>query len=206
MKRRSGGVGDDALAARIVSAPRVIEPQVAQARIADWLAGIEPATAEALKTLLQDFPTVATILQSLSESSPFLWELARRESERLVDLLRDDPDRHLTTLLADTGRAVAQCEDEAQALRLLRRMKAEAALLIALADIGGVWPVMRAAHALTDLADTAVNAAVRFAFNEAARAGRIVVNDPAEPERGSGYIVLAMGKMGAVELNYSSDI
>ena len=38
--------------------------------------------------------------------------------------------------------------------RLLRRMKAEAALLIALADIGGVWPVMRAARALTDLADT----------------------------------------------------
>ncbi len=28
-------------------------------------------------------------------------------------------------------------------MRLLRRMKAEAALLIALADIGGVWPVMR---------------------------------------------------------------
>ena len=30
--------------------------------------------------------------------------------------------------------------------------------------------------------------------------------DPAQPEIGSGYIVLAMGKMGAFELNYSSDI
>src|SRR4029079_9083759 len=30
--------------------------------------------------------------------------------------------------------------------------------------------------------------------------------NPAKPEEGSGHIVLAMGKMGAFELNYSSDI
>ena len=43
-------------------------------------------------------------------------------------------------------------------MRLLRRMKAEGALLIALADIGGVWPVMRVTAALTALADAAVAA------------------------------------------------
>ena len=52
--------------------------------------------------------------------------------------------------------AAAVSKDEAEAMRELRRMKAEAALLIALADIGGVWPVMRTAHALTELADAAV--------------------------------------------------
>ena len=36
--------------------------------------------------------------------------------------------------------------------------------------------------------------------------GRLKPADPAQPEQGSGYIVLAMGKMGAFELNYSSDI
>ena len=91
-------------------------------------------------------------------------------------------------------------------MHLLRRMKAEAALLIALADIGGVWPVMRAARALTDLADTAVDAAARFVLAEAARAGRLTPKDKTQPQIGSGYIVLAMGKMGAFELNYSSDI
>ncbi|MEJ2435847.1 MAG: bifunctional [glutamine synthetase] adenylyltransferase/[glutamine synthetase]-adenylyl-L-tyrosine phosphorylase, partial [Pseudolabrys sp.] len=85
-------------------------------------------------------------------------------------------------------------------------MKAEAALLIAVADIGGAWPVMRAARALTDLADTAVAAAVRFALAEAARAGRLTPKDKANPHIDSGYIVVAMGKMGAFELNYSSDI
>ena len=36
--------------------------------------------------------------------------------------------------------------------------------------------------------------------------GRLTPNDKAQPQTGSGYIVLAMGKMGAFELNYSSDI
>ena len=86
-------------------------------------------------------------------------------------------------------------------------MKAEAALLIALADIGGVWPVMRATRALTDLADTAVDAAgaLRAGGGRARRAAS-TPKDKAQPQDGSGYIVLAMGKMGAFELNYSSDI
>ena len=91
-------------------------------------------------------------------------------------------------------------------MRLLRRMKAEAALLIALADIGGVWPVMRVTAALTALADAAVGAAVRHLLADAARRRRLAPQDSARPELGSGYIVLAMGKMGAHELNYSSDI
>ena len=42
--------------------------------------------------------------------------------------------------------------------------------------------------------------------HEAARAGRLIPKDNSNPQLGSGYIVLAMGKMGAFELNYSSDI
>jgi glutamate-ammonia-ligase adenylyltransferase len=91
-------------------------------------------------------------------------------------------------------------------MRLLRRMKAEASLLVALADIGGIWPVMKITEALTRLADTAVAGAVRHLLSDAARRGRYRPRDPARPEVGSGYIVLAMGKMGAGELNFSSDI
>ena len=85
-------------------------------------------------------------------------------------------------------------------------MKAEAALLIALADIGGLWEVMRVTRALTEVADTAVGAAVHHLLAGAARSGHLAPPDPDRPEVGSGYIVLAMGKMGAGELNYSSDI
>jgi glutamate-ammonia-ligase adenylyltransferase len=85
-------------------------------------------------------------------------------------------------------------------------MKSEAALLIALADIGGVWPVMRTTRALTELADTAVQSALGFLLRDAMRRGKLKPPNPKAPEEGSGHIVLAMGKMGAYELNYSSDI
>ena len=194
------------LAERIVTAPHLAEPKLARARVAEWLAGLAQAQARPLKTLLAAHPVVTTLLESLAESSPYLWELASREPARLLLLLGSDPEQHLAALLAGNARAVAATEDEADAMRRLRRMKAEAALLIALADIGGVWPVMRAARALTDLADTAVGAAARFVLADAARAGRLSPKDKTQPQAGSGYIVLAMGKMGAFELNYSSDI
>ena len=91
-------------------------------------------------------------------------------------------------------------------MRALRRGKAEAALLIALADIGGVWPVERVTRALTDFADAAVGAAVRFLLRGAAAQGSSSSATRRRPKQGSGYVVLAMGKMGAHELNYSSDI
>ncbi len=194
------------LAERIVTAPILIEPKAARARLSEWLAGLPATQVKPLKALFDAHPTVSTLLQSLAENSPYLWELVASDPGRLLRLLCADPDRHLTELLAANGRAAAASTDEAEAMRLLRQMKAEAALVIALADIGGVWPVMRAARALTDLADSAVDAAAGFALAEAARAGRLTPKDKARPQQDSGYVVLAMGKMGAYELNYSSDI
>jgi glutamate-ammonia-ligase adenylyltransferase len=85
-------------------------------------------------------------------------------------------------------------------------MKAEAALLIALADIGGVWPVARVTRALTDVAEVALAASVRHLLRDAALRHKLNLRDSSRPEAGSGYIVLAMGKMGGHELNFSSDI
>jgi [glutamine synthetase] adenylyltransferase / [glutamine synthetase]-adenylyl-L-tyrosine phosphorylase len=194
------------LAERIARAPYLTDAKVARARVAEWRKGLAPDAGGTLKDLVAAHPTINTLLESLSESSPYLWELASREPDRLLRLFGAEPDQHLAALLADNGRAIAAAGDESEAMRLLRRMKAEAALLIALADIGGVWPVMRTAHALTDLADTAVDAALRFLLGEAARSGRLKPKDMTQPQAGSGFIVVAMGKMGAFELNYSSDI
>ena len=194
------------LAGRIVVAPHLAEPARAEARVAEWLAALPREEGTRLAALLGDHPLLARLLASLAESSPHLWDLASSEPARLLEVLTCDPDRHLSALLATQGQAAGAAADEAQAMRILRRMKAEASLLVALADIGGVWPIMQAARALTALADTAVAAATRFVLTQAARAGQLRVADPAQPERRSGYIVLAMGKMGAFELNYSSDI
>src|SRR3981189_2578962 len=85
-------------------------------------------------------------------------------------------------------------------------MKSEAALLIALCDVGGVWPVMRVTAALTDLAVASVQSALRYLLRQEAARGRMTATNLDRPEDDSGLVVLAMGKMGAGELNYSSDI
>lgn len=194
------------LAARIVTAPILVDTKAAGSRLAEWLAGSPADEKDRLRALFTAHPVLNMLVQGLAEHSPYLWDLVIGDPQRLLRLLDADPDTHFTQLLAEHGRAIAATVDEDEAMRLLRRMKAEAALLIALADIGGVWPVMRAARALTELADTAVDSAVRFILADAARARLLKPKNKAEPQVGSGYIALAMGKMGAFELNYSSDI
>jgi glutamate-ammonia-ligase adenylyltransferase len=195
------------LAAAISQAPRLTDRKAAQARLSEWLAEIgKGAVGKALKQLIGDSAKVEALLLGLADGSPYLWELATAEPDRLLEVLKADPDERLSALLAKSAKAAATARDEAAAMRLLRRMKAEAALLIALADIGGAWPAMRAARALTEVADTAVGAAVRYLLRDAALRGKLKPADKTAPEQGSGYIVLAMGKMGAFELNYSSDI
>jgi len=65
----------------------------------------------------------------------FLGERGQAKS-RLIRLLECEPERHLAGLIEKTCREVSAAAGEADVMHLLRRMKSEAALLIALADIG----------------------------------------------------------------------
>ena len=60
--------------------------------------------------------------------------------------------------------------------------------------------------ALSDFAEGALDAALGFLLVEAAGRGILTVADAGEPVRDCGLIILGMGKLGARELNYSSDI
>jgi [glutamine synthetase] adenylyltransferase / [glutamine synthetase]-adenylyl-L-tyrosine phosphorylase len=194
------------LAQRVTAAPRLTAARAAQARVENWLA--ETAGTPAGKTLtrlITVHPVLDGLMMGLAEASPYLWELARVEPERLAGLLESEPERRFDDILADAARAIAATHEQGQVMRLLRRMKAEAALLIALADIGNVWPLTQVIERQTALADAAVGAAVDHLFANARHRGKLK-GASAHPAQGSGYTVLAMGKMGAGELNYSSDI
>jgi [glutamine synthetase] adenylyltransferase / [glutamine synthetase]-adenylyl-L-tyrosine phosphorylase len=147
---------------------------------------------------------VADLLAGMAEGSPFLWRLMTFDPERLARLLRDAPEDARDRVLS-RARAACTGVDEAAVMRELRQAKQDMALLLALADLGGVWDVPEVTAALADLADAALGASLRFLLAEEARKGRYV-GDPDDVERTSGLIVLAMGKHGARELNYSSDI
>src|SRR5882762_3232255 len=201
-----GDADQHRLAARFVDGPHVSAPDKAEQRLADWLTDLPPEQAAAIDDLVIRFPLAGTCLLGIAESSPYLFDLVRADALRLIRLLESDPETYLSALIEKTTHDVFVAAGETDVMHLLRRMKAEAALMIALCDIGGVWPVMRVTAALTDLAVASVQAALRFLLRQEVARGRMTAFNHDKPEEGSGLIVLAMGKMGAGELNYSSDI
>ena len=194
------------LATRFAAGPQLFDPEAAAARLNDWLTELEPAAADGFRELFASTPKAQIVLQAIAEASPYLFDLVRADPPRALRLLRSDPDQQLTSLIARTEAEILAASSEAAAMTILRRMKAEAALLIALCDIGDVWPVMRVTEALTDIAVTGVQQALRYQLRQEAARGRLQPPCTDFPEQGSGLVVLAMGKMGAGELNYSSDI
>ena len=190
-----------ALADRLAAAPRLAEPREAKSRLAALL---ELPGAAGLAAEL-DRGATRGVLLGLADHSPYLWALVREDPARLVRLLRGAPEDLLAAAVG--ALAARQDEHEADVKQALRRTKREAALLIALADIGGVWDVVQTTEALTRFADAAVRAALSFLLRQSARAGQLALDlDAPDLEAGSGVVVLALGKMGARELNYSSDI
>jgi [glutamine synthetase] adenylyltransferase / [glutamine synthetase]-adenylyl-L-tyrosine phosphorylase len=194
-----------ALAARFVEAPYAAASGQAERILSDWISELESAQSAALDALI-DQPAARAVLLGIAEYSPYIWDLIRSDAERLIRLLGCEPEAHLALLISTMSREVAGAAGETEAMLLLRRMKAEAALLIALADIGGVWPVMQVTAGLTDLAVASVRSALHFLLRQETVRGRLAPRDKNRPEDDCGLFVLAMGKMGAGELNYSSDI
>ena len=174
---------------------------------------IDAKAAERLRALLAEVAaengweeTLAAGWRALSPvfgSSPYLAGLARRDPDRLRRILEDDPDLRLVALLEAARRAGA---DTTAGEASLRELKGALHLLTALADLGGAWDLDAVTGALTRFADVAVEAAIELAAREALAAGRITRLGDGDEGPLPGYFGIAMGKHGAFELNYSSDI
>ena len=187
----------------ISDAPLCSENGAAAGRFADLRAAA--AAQPAFLDLLRD-DKVAALLKGVFDSSPYLTAMCLQHPERLARVLMEPPERHFERLTEGVRAAMDKAADMAAAKHALRIYKSEVALLAALADLGGVWPVMTVTRVLAECADAAVQSAVRYLFRQAVTAGRWDPGDTGSPETCSGYFVLGMGKLGAFELNYSSDI
>ena len=205
-KQQKNQKGDDAALIRRLSGALPVAGTASSAQVSAWLASLKTKAGKALQTLVREQPLLLRLLGGVAEAAPFLWELIQADPTRFARLLDHDPDAALAALLAATQDAGAAARSQDEVMRTLRRMRAQAALLIALADIGGVWHVPRVTGALTDIAECALSAAVNYLLREGAKRKKLAPQDRDRPEVGSGYIVLAMGKMGGHELNFSSDI
>jgi glutamate-ammonia-ligase adenylyltransferase len=172
----------------------------AAARLAERFAALGSAEARLART-----PRAAAVLDAVGGNSPFLSELLLREPATFRAVLTEGPGpayARALERLAQTG-AAARTPLVSAALRRARR---QVALTVALADIGGAWGLDRVTGALSFFAEAALRLAVDHLLLAAAARRELTLASLAEPGPGSGFIVLGMGKLGARELNYSSDI
>ena len=197
---RDGGAG--ILADRIVVVPVTPDPERAGLFLKDLLD--HPQAGTDLKALLAKKPDMEAFLSGVIGNSPYLRDLMLADPPRLLNLLGEAPEARLERILSKAREAKA--EDEAGIMRALRHLKHDLALTLGLADISGAIGLNQVTGALAGFADAALTAAIRFCLGDLARLNRFAPHDPDQPEVGSGLIVLAMGKHGANELNYSSDI
>ena len=189
---------------RLSSAPYVADAKAAKALFAE-LTEKSAERAPRLLELLAQKP-VQDLLSGLADHSPYLWRLAFSDPERLVALLESAPDTILEQRVSALYAACDAATDETELMHRLRKSKQEMALLIALADIGGLWDVVQVTRGLSLSADAFVSNALRFLLRQAHHSGKLNLPDIDDPEKGSGVVVLALGKHGAMELNYSSDV
>jgi [glutamine synthetase] adenylyltransferase / [glutamine synthetase]-adenylyl-L-tyrosine phosphorylase len=171
------------------------------ARITRQPIAYDPAAAMDIRQGLPDLgPEIMGVLAGTAGCSPYLRGLLQREAAWLPEVMAD-PEAALEAVLAAPGRSTP----DALALSL-RVAKRRVALIAALCDLGGVWPLEAVTGALTRLADRAVHLAATMLVAEEIRRGRLPGATADDAATAGGMVVLAMGKMGAGELNFSSDI
>jgi len=126
-------------------------------------------------------------LRRAREHSPFLARALEKQSE-LVELLEAGRGDDALAWAAKRG----EHEDAGIGLR---RHRYELAAALGVGDLAGAFPLSRVMSELSDFADHALDRAIRAAIFERT-----------DEDSADGMIALALGKQGAHELNYSSDI
>ncbi|WP_432449959.1 glutamine-synthetase adenylyltransferase [Aliiroseovarius marinus] len=179
-------MSQNTFAARVTRTPIAFEAEPAR-EIADQFSDLTPD--------LRD------VLSGTAGCAPYLKTLMEKQADWLREALTMAPEDAIAQAMTQMDR------DSDSALRKsLRVAKQRIALLTGLADLAGVYALEQVTGALTDLADFATHTAMTFQVGQEIRRKKLPGMGEDDVETAGGMVALAMGKMGAHELNYSSDI
>ncbi|MFN3364348.1 MAG: bifunctional [glutamine synthetase] adenylyltransferase/[glutamine synthetase]-adenylyl-L-tyrosine phosphorylase, partial [Allorhizobium sp.] len=167
----------------------------------------EPALAEHLAA---DGPLRSFVLSAFT-LSPYLRDLANLKPSLLLDAVSAPIEPQILDAIEEARSAwrpdaSGAVPGEPEVMARLRRAKRKVAFLTALADLARVFTARDTTAWLSAVADAAVAAAINHLLLLGHDGGKLKLKNRDDPAEGSGLIVLGMGKHGARELNYSSDI
>ncbi|MFQ5785027.1 MAG: bifunctional [glutamine synthetase] adenylyltransferase/[glutamine synthetase]-adenylyl-L-tyrosine phosphorylase [Alphaproteobacteria bacterium] len=190
--------------ADIAALPEAHDPARAEIGLERWRAAGADANKAAFAAALVADPVGRALLGAIFGNSPFLSHCLLHDVGFVERLVEAGPDNCRDAVIA--GFAAHPGDDRSAVTRRLRLARRRAALTVAIADIAGVWSTERITGALTAIAEAALDAALDHLLRAADAAGAMRLADAANPQAGCGITVIGLGKLGACELNYSSDI
>ncbi len=190
--------------------PGASDKPALKARWEQWKASAQSSTDLEIRSFAEfaaQDPSVRACFTAVFGNSPYLSHNLIADPVLSRNLILDGPDQVVETCLADLS-DLTRFGDESRAglMARLRQAKTRVATAAALADIALNRPVMQITGWLADLATAALQASCCHLLHELHNRGKICLPDPSMPVQGSGLIVLGMGKLGAGELNFSSDV
>jgi [glutamine synthetase] adenylyltransferase / [glutamine synthetase]-adenylyl-L-tyrosine phosphorylase len=203
----SGAEGADApFFAQVLRDLEPVDKHNADASLSDFLKRAAEKECSGAGTLIANKPAAAFVAAVL-DLSPYLRSILMRRPQIIEPLFEMPLSRRLEALMLEIAGA-SEDDDvtEAGLMTALRQAKLKGHLLIALGDLSGQFVNSETTLWLSRLAEECLGAAVRFLLRDAHEAGKLKLPDLKHPDKDAGWIILAMGKFGAFELNYSSDI
>lgn len=184
------------------SLPGQADPDMALNNLERFFAN--PAARDQIPTLLEDNGRGLDVLAQLFSTSQFFSDLLAANPDYL-DVVQG-PLRPIPTLDELTSRLeqeVSAAGDDAKVLRVFRRYRQRQHLRIGVNDIIHNRPLEEITKDLSAVADAALEIALRTAMRQLSQRFGQPMLSGGEPSRCS---ILAFGKLGGEELNYSSDI
>jgi glutamate-ammonia-ligase adenylyltransferase len=152
-----------------------------------------------------DDTTGRLLLEVIFGNSPFLTQCLLHDIGTAVAWRKTGLAKVFQGILDELRKSADAAGSESELMSVLRVARRRCALVVGLSDIAGHAGIEETMAALSRFAEASIEAAFSFLLRDA-QAKRRLPQSPLLTPQTSGYIVLAMGKLGGGELNYSSDI
>ena len=186
--------------------PLISDQVIANQKLNDFVAQYNESYPIDIKNII-DVKQYEKLLVSIFSNSPYLTKLLFKHTDFTLKLFENDADTLIEEIFSNLKSRSLEFSSQTDLMRTLRIAKAEMALTVGIADLSGKWPLSKITKTLSEFAQISLEITVNYLLREGIASGNID-HDFEEGNEGknSGYIILAMGKLGGYELNYSSDI
>ena len=189
----------------------VATPDFIQQISCQRLESFQEQLSEQQQALFADItPELLNQLQRCWVGSDYAWELCQRKPELLFSLMNSGAiykSLEENQLAHELTQYLEECSSEDDLMRLLRQFRQKQQLRIILRDLNRLAPMTETTADVTALADCCIDQACHWLYQDSCKTiGTPWGSDDGSEPRQQHMTVLGMGKLGARELNLSSDI